>query len=138
MIQIIGLMGALVSNLFWKTEAQMDRLVLFFPKSHVKRQADGRRAPSGIIFIDRNGLKWCDAPREYGLPKTFCSRWKRWGDMGTFARIMEWLAPEGGAERIVMIDAAYLKVHGSASSLRAKKGGPKTSAGAWSCARRVD
>ena len=47
---------------------------------------------SGIIFINRNGLRWCDAPREYGPPKTLYNRWKRWGDKGVFARMMEGLA----------------------------------------------
>jgi transposase len=45
--------------------------------------------PSGIIFINRNGLRWHDAPKRYGPPKTLCCRWKRWGDKGIFARMME-------------------------------------------------
>jgi len=43
--------------------------------------------------------------------------------------MMEGLASEGGEETVVMIDATYLKAHRTASSLRAKKGGPTTSAG---------
>jgi len=100
------------------------------PKSHGKPRVDDRRVLSGIIFINRNGLRWCDAPREYGPPKTLYNRWKRWGDMGIFARIMEGLASEGGEEKVVMIGATYLKAHRTASSLRVKKGGPTTSAGA--------
>ena len=101
---------------------------------------------SGIIFINRNGLRWCDAPREYGAPKTLYNRWKRWGDMGVFARMMEGLASEGTEQKTVMIDvsvpaqvpesASIARQHmqsmcerGTASSLRAKKGGPTTSAG---------
>ena len=71
-----------MSNLFWLTEEQMERLRPFFPKSHGKPRVDDRRVLSGIIFINRNGLRWCDAPREYGPPKTLYNRWKRWGDMG--------------------------------------------------------
>ena len=67
-------------------------------------------------------MRWCDAPREYGPPKTLYNRWKRWGDMGGFARMMEGLASEGGYEKLVMIDATYLKAHRTASSLRVKKG----------------
>ena len=44
--------------------------------------------------------------------------------------MMEGLASEGGQEKIVMIDTTYLKAHRTASSLRAKKGNPKISAGA--------
>ena len=122
-----------MSNLFWLTEAQMARLRPFFPKSHGKPRVDDRRVLSGIIFINRNGLRWCDAPREYGPPKTLYNRWVRWSRMGVFARIMEGLAAEsaGGSERkTIMIDATYLKAHRTASSLRAKKGGPMTGADA--------
>ena len=119
-----------MSNLFWLTDAQIARLAPFFPKSHGKPRVDDRRVLSGIIFINRNGLRWCDAPSEYGPPKTLYNRWVRWSRMGVFARIMEGLASEGGEEKVVMIDATYLKAHRTASSLRAKKGGPTTSAGA--------
>lgn len=59
-----------MSNLFWLSEAQMARLKPFFPKSHGRPRVDDRRVLSGIIFINRNGLRWCDAPREYGPAKT--------------------------------------------------------------------
>ena len=86
-----------------------------------------RRVLSGIIFINRNGLRWCDAPKEYGPPKTLYNRWKRWGNMGVFARIMAGLASEAAVPKTVMIDATYLKAHRTATSLRSKKGGPGTS-----------
>ena len=69
-----------MSNLFWLTEAQMARLRPFFPKSHGRPRVDDLRVLSGIIFINRNGLRWCDAPREYGLAKTLYNRWRRWSD----------------------------------------------------------
>ena len=118
-----------MSNHFWLTNGQMERLKPFFPKSHGKPRVDDRRVLRGIIFINRNGLRWCDAPREYGPPKTLYNRWKRWGDMGVFARMMEGLASEGTEYKTVMIDATYLKAHRTASSLRTKKGGPTISAG---------
>jgi len=61
-IQAPELMGVMVSNLFWLTDAQMERLRPFFPKSHGRPRVDDRRVLSGIIFINRNGLRWCDAP----------------------------------------------------------------------------
>ena len=112
-----------MSNLFWLSEAQMARLEPFFPKSHGKPRVDDRRVLSGIIFINRNGLRWCDAPREYGPPKTLYNRWKRWSRMGVFTRIMTGLATEVADERTIVIDATYLKAHRTASSLRVKKGG---------------
>jgi transposase len=119
-----------MSNLFWLTDEQVERLRPFFPKSHGKPRVDDRRVLSGIIFINRNGLRWCDAPREYGPPKTLYNRWKRWGDMGVFARMMEGLASEGTEHKTIMIDATYLKARRTASSLWAKKGGPMISASA--------
>ena len=127
-----------MSNLFWLTEEQMERLKPFFPKSHGKPRVDDRRVLSGIVFINRNGLRWCDAPREYGPPKTLYNRWKRWGDMGVFARMMEGLASEGTEQKTIMIDATYLKAHRTASSLRTKKGGQAISAGVLLAERRVD
>ena len=81
-----------MSNLYWLSDAQMERLKPFFPKSHGKPRVDDRRVLSGIIFINRNGLRWCDAPKEYGPAKTLYNRWKRWSDNGVFARIMVGLA----------------------------------------------
>lgn len=71
-----------MSDLYWLTEEQMDRLRPFFPKSHGKPRVDDRRVLSGIIFVNRNGLRWRDAPREYGPHKTLYNRWKRWSAMG--------------------------------------------------------
>ncbi|WP_299085958.1 IS5 family transposase [uncultured Ruegeria sp.] len=112
-----------MSNLFWLTDEQMARLQPYFPKSHGKPRVDDRRVLSGIIFINRNGLRWSDAPREYGPPKTLYNRWKRWSDMGVFARIMNGLATQGTDHKTIMIDATYLKAHRTASSLRFEKGG---------------
>ena len=112
-----------MSDIFWLTDEQMAKLAPFFPKSHGKPRVDDRRVLSGIIFINRNGLRWCDAPREYGPSKTLCNRWKRWSDNGVFARIMVGLAAESADPKTIMIDATYLKAHRTACSLRAKKGG---------------
>lgn len=68
--------------------------------------------------------------REYGPPKTLYIRWKRWGDMGVFARMMEGLATEGTDRKTINIDATYLGAHRTASSLRAKMEGLMTGAGA--------
>jgi transposase len=119
-----------MSNLYWLTEAQMERLKPFFPKSHGKPRVDDLRVLSGIIFINRNGLRWCYAPREYGPAKTLYNRWKRWSEKGVFARIMAGLAAEGAEHKTIMIDATYLKAHRTASSLRVKKGGVLARSGA--------
>lgn len=111
-----------MSDLFWLTEEQVERLRPYFPKSHGKARVDDRRVLSGIVFVNRNGLRWRDAPREYGPHKTLYNRWKRWGERGVFVRMMEGLAAANAEQKIVMIDATYLKAHRTASSLRVKKG----------------
>ena len=63
-----------MSNLFWLTEAQMSRLRPFFPKSNGRPRVDDLRVLSGIIFTNRNSLRWCDALREYGPEKTLYNR----------------------------------------------------------------
>ena len=78
---------------------------------------------SGIIFINRNGLRWRDVPAAYGPPKTLYNRWKRWSDMGVFARIMAGMAAEAPDNKTISIDATYLKAYRTASSLWVKKGG---------------
>ena len=116
-----------MSELFWLTEAQVERLSPYFPKARGKPRVDDRRVLSGIIFIQRNGLMWKHAPVAYGPPKTLYNRWKRWSRMGVFARIMTELAAKAQQTETVMIDATHLKTHRTASSLAVKKGGPMTS-----------
>jgi transposase len=115
--------GLDMSDLYWLTEEQMARLRPFFPKSHGRPRVDDQRVLSGIIFVNRNGLRWRDAPKDYGPAKTLYNRWKRWGEMGVFLRMMEGLAAGGADPKTVMIDATYLKAHRTASSLAVKKGG---------------
>ena len=101
----------------------MTRLRPCFPKSRGKALVDDRRVLSGIIFINRNGLRWRDVPAAYGPPKTLYNRWKRWSDMGVFARIMAGMAAEAPDNKTISIDATYLKAYRTASSLWVKKGG---------------
>jgi hypothetical protein len=44
-------------DLFWLTDKQMERLTPFFPKSRGRARVDYRRILSGIIFVNRNGLR---------------------------------------------------------------------------------
>ena len=112
-----------MSNIFWLVNAQMARRQPFIPRIHGKPRGDDRRELDCNISRNRNGLRWFDAPREYGRPKTVCNRWKRWGDKGVFVRMREGLASEASVPKTVMIDATYLKAHHKATSLRSKKGG---------------
>ena len=111
-----------MSDLFWLTEARLVRLEPCFPKSHGEPRVDDRRLPSGIIFINCNGLRRRDASAEYGPHKTLYNRWKRWSDKGFFARMMAGLAAEDGDEKTVVLDATDLNARRTASSLGLKRG----------------
>ena len=94
----------------------MARLEPYFSESHGKLRTDGPRVLSGIVFVNSNGLRWCDAPKEYAH-KTLYNRLKRWGERGAFVPMMEGLAAVSATPKTIMIDATYLKTRRTASSL---------------------
>jgi putative transposase len=112
--------GAVMSDLIWLSEAQMRRIEPHFPLSHGVPRVDDRRIISGIIFVIRNGLRWRDAPAEYGPHKTIYNRFIRWSRLGVFNRIFTALAAKGGKSDHLMIDATHLKAHRTAASLLKK------------------
>lgn len=79
-------------------------LAVFCPKSHGQPRVDDSRVLSGIIFVNRNG--------------------QRWRAMGIFIRMMDGLSTgtENLRQSCMDMDAAYLKAHRAALSLRLKKG----------------
>jgi putative transposase len=85
-----------MSNLIWLSDAHMRRIERHFPRSHGVPRVDDRRIVSGIIFVIRNGLRWRDAPREYGPHKTNYNRFIRWSRLGVVNRIFAELAAKGG------------------------------------------
>jgi hypothetical protein len=52
-----------MSDPFWLTDEQMDRLRPFFLKSHGRLRVDDRRVLSGITVVNRNGLRGRDHVR---------------------------------------------------------------------------
>ena len=104
----------------WLSEAQMRRIEPYFPLSHGIPRVDDRRVISGIIFVIRNGLRWRDAPPEYGPHKTIYNRFIRWSRLGVFNRIFAELAGDSDSSDRLMIDATHLKAHRTAASLLKK------------------
>ena len=64
----------------------MDRLGPLFPKPRERPRVDDWRVLSGIIRLIRKGLRWRDAPQDYGPPKILYNRFVRWSANGTFER----------------------------------------------------
>jgi transposase len=81
---------------------------------------DDLRVISGIIFVIRNGLRWRDAPSDYGPHKTLYNRFIRWSRLGVFDSIFSALVTDGGSPDTLMIDATHLKAHRTACSLLKK------------------
>ncbi|WP_342454781.1 transposase [Sphingomonas sp. H160509] len=68
-----------MSDLYWLTDEQMARLELYFPKSNGKLRVDDRRVLSGIVFVNRNGLRDGAMPLGGMAHTRLYNRWKRWG-----------------------------------------------------------
>jgi len=109
-----------MSDLIWLSAEQVSRIEPHFPLSHGVPRVDDRRVLSGIIFVIRNGLRWRDAPREYGPHKTLYNRFIRWSRLGVFDRIFASLSAQPDIPKTLMIDATHLKAHRTASSLLKK------------------
>ena len=107
-------------DLFLLSDDQMRRIKPFFPKPRGLPRVDDCRVISGIIYVIRCGLRWKDAPSDYGPHKTLYNRFVRWSRRGVFERILAALAGEAEVPRRLMIDATHLKAHRTAASLRQK------------------
>ena len=112
--------GFAVTDLFLLSQAQMRRIERYFPRSHGIARVDDRRIVSAIVFVIKNGLRWRDAPRDYGPHKTIYNRFIRWSRLGVFNKIFAALAHKGGKPERIMIDATHLKAHRTAASLLKK------------------
>ena len=117
-----------MSDHFWLTQMQLDRIKPYFPLSHGIPRVDDLRVISGIIHVIKRGLQWRDAPAEYGPPKTLYNRFVRWSRMGVFDKIFAGLAADGGVPEQLQIDATHLKAHRTAASLLKKGAFPAVSA----------
>ena len=99
----------------------MHRVQPYFPLSHEVARVDDRKVISGIIFVIRNGLRWRDAPKDYGPHKTIYNRVVRWSRLGVFNKISAGMAAKDGKPDQLMIDATHLKAHRTAASLLKKR-----------------
>ena len=109
-----------MSDLIWLSKERLSRIAPYFPLSHGVPRVDDRRVLSGIIFVLRNGLRWRDAPKEYGPHKTLYNRFIRWSRLGVFDRIFSNLSAQDDVPETLMIDATRLKARRTASSLLKK------------------
>ena len=115
-----------MSDHYWLSEAQLNRIKPYFPRSHGVPRVDDRRVLSGIIHVLKRGLQWRDVPNEYRPHKTLYNRFIRWNRLGIFDRIFKELSSRDAPDEL-QIDATHLKAHRTASSLLKKGMFPATS-----------
>jgi len=106
-----------MTDLLWLSDDQLARIKPYFPLSHGVPRVDDHRFVSGIVFLIKNGLRWRDAPKEYGPHKTLYNRFIRWSRLGVFNCIFANLAGRSGQPDRLIIDATHLKAHRTAASL---------------------
>ena len=85
-----------MTDLFLLSRVQMRRIEWYFPLSHGVARVDDRRIVSAIVFVIKNGLRWRDAPRDYGPHKTIYNRFVRWSRLG---RVQQDFRRTGGQGR---------------------------------------
>jgi transposase len=81
-----------MADWFLLSKVQMRRIERYFPLLHGIARVDDRRIVSAIVFVIKNGLRWRDAPRDYGPHKTIFNRLVRWSRLSVFNRIFAELA----------------------------------------------
>ena len=113
-----------MSDLFLLSQAQMRRIAPYFPLSHGIPRVDDRRVISGIIFVIKNGLRWRDAPKDYGPHKTIYEPLSilDGASLGSSTGYSPSWRAKVQSLTWLMIDATHLKAHRTAASSCSKKG----------------
>lgn len=76
------------------------------PKSHGRKRVDDRLVLSGTIFVNRNGLRRRDAPRDIFRRRRSSIAGNVGATKGSFIRVMEGLATSQSPDRkTIMLDA---------------------------------
>jgi len=101
-----------MSEVFWLSQAQFERLEPLLPKdTRGVARVDDRRVISGIVHVLMSGGRWADAPAVYGPRKTLYNRFVRWAKKGVWLQAFETLAAAGGPPAEIMLDSTHAKAH---------------------------
>ena len=107
------------------TEAQWRALAPHLPADPKKGQAwsDHRRVINSILLRLKTGAPWRDIPARYGPYQTCYDRFVRWGQDGTWARLLQTLQAEADARGDLdwdsaALDSTHIKAHRSAAGAR--------------------
>lgn len=106
-----------MSELFWLSQAQFNRIKRYFPHARGVPRIDDLRVVSGIVYVIKNGIQWRDAPLEYGPYKTLYHRFIKWSRRGIFNHIFAELAADGIAMDWLTIEATDFNIQRTAARL---------------------
>lgn len=110
----------MVSELFWLSQAQFDRIKRYFPRARGTKRIDDFRVVSGIIHVIKNGMSWRDAPLEYGSHTALYLRFMKWSQGGVFNQIFAELAADGIAFDWLTLEATGVNAQRTAVKLAMK------------------
>jgi transposase len=112
------------------SQRQWERLAPFFPDL---THRDGRGRPwqdhqrilKGILWRLHTGTPWRDLPERYGPWETIYSRFRRWRQDGTWARILTHLLNDlerqgGLGHQLWLIDATIIRASRAAAGAKKK------------------
>ena len=112
-----------MTDLFWLSDAQLDRIRPYFPLAHGVPRVDDARVISGIVHVLKSGCRWSDCPEAYGPATTIYNRFARWARRDIWENLFRELAGSGRSADTQMIDSTHVKAHRSASG---GKGGSRS------------
>ncbi|WP_146106385.1 hypothetical protein [Desulfobulbus oralis] len=108
-----------MSQLFYLSAGQLERIKPFFPRSHGIPRVDDLTVISTFMS---SSMACSGKTRHVSMAryKRLYNRFLRWSRMGIFNNIFTELAKTAGQDGQVMIDATHLKAHRSAASILEK------------------
>jgi transposase len=123
MIQVLHLMEAWMSKLYWLSDKEWTTIEPLLPQGRKgAHRVDDRRVISGIVHMLRSGARWRDCPAAYGPYTTIYNRFNRWSRQGIWRKIFFVLTGStGSCIGAASVDSTHIKAHRSAAGA---KGGP--------------
>lgn len=85
-----------------------------------RKRINDRKIISGIVYVQRKGLEWQEAPAIYGPFKTLYTRFRRWKEKGVWDDIFKSLSANAAADDTIMIDSTTVRVQRSALGAQKK------------------
>ena len=79
-----------------------------------------RQVIDGILWKIRTGARWSDIPARYAPHQTCYSRFRKWCEDGTWARILQELRRKEPVDATISVDSTIVRVHQNATG-RLKK-----------------